>query len=343
MSNSTPQVSESGRRASPIDLMDHFSDPANEPAILGSSPAKAGATSDVRRIPLTKINADPAIQQRVNGTSEEVVAEYAQAMRDGVTFPPPIVFSDGGVDHHLADGFHRVAAYRRAHPDKQEIECEVRHGGHDDALLCACGANASHGLPRTRADKEKIVLLLLRSEEWSQWSDREIARRCAVSHPFVSKVRRDHLETFPDTGRKDEDEPGRTQATSVEGTPSGVTEAPVAAPDHGRSFARRGKQHTMKTAKIGYCRPMAGETAVPPPSADAAPKKTSTNRNGMRMDRAYQIADHIQKIGTLLTACDCGDQDIIRQNNKPYLDGWFGPNGKLRSQPAEFASSPSVA
>lgn len=27
--------------------------------------------------------------------------------------------------------------------------------------------------------------------EWREWSDREIARRCKVSHPFVTKARAD--------------------------------------------------------------------------------------------------------------------------------------------------------
>ena len=30
---------------------------------------------------------------------------------------------------------------------------------------------------------------LLRDEEWSQWSDNEIARQCAVSQRFVSSLR----------------------------------------------------------------------------------------------------------------------------------------------------------
>lgn len=33
------------------------------------------------------------------------------------------------------------------------------------------------------------VLTLLEDAEWATWSDREIARRCAVSHPFVAALR----------------------------------------------------------------------------------------------------------------------------------------------------------
>lgn len=39
------------------------------------------------------------------------------------------------------------------------------------------------------ADKRHAVMTLLRDEEWAQWSDREIARRCAVSKSFVSNMR----------------------------------------------------------------------------------------------------------------------------------------------------------
>jgi hypothetical protein len=81
-------------------------------------------------------------------------------MRDGEEFPPPTVFTIDGITYRLADGFHRMAAYRRAHPDVQEIQCEVRTGDLEDAVLFACGANASHGLPRSNSDKRKAVQAL---------------------------------------------------------------------------------------------------------------------------------------------------------------------------------------
>jgi hypothetical protein len=65
----------------------------------------------------------------------------------------------------------------------------MRQGTRRDAILHAAGANAAHGLRRTNADKRRAVETLLRDEEWSKWSDREIARLCAVSHPFVSQIR----------------------------------------------------------------------------------------------------------------------------------------------------------
>ena len=115
-------------------------------------------------------------------------------------FPPIDVFGNDDGPFYLGDGFHRLEAHRSAHPDAEDIECRVHPGDRDDALLFACGANAQHGLRRSRSDKMKAVTTLFRSERWSGWSDREIARQCGVSHTFVAAVRRDHLETFPDAG-----------------------------------------------------------------------------------------------------------------------------------------------
>jgi hypothetical protein len=50
-------------------------------------------------------------------------------------------------------------------------------------------ANGEHGLPRTNADKRRAVELLLADAEWSQWSDREIARRAAVNKFLVNQMR----------------------------------------------------------------------------------------------------------------------------------------------------------
>lgn len=51
------------------------------------------------------------------------------------------------------------------------------------------GANAAHGLRHTNADKRRVALMLLQDDEWGSWTDCEIARRCAVSHDFVSRLR----------------------------------------------------------------------------------------------------------------------------------------------------------
>lgn len=75
------------------------------------------------------------------------------------------------------------------------------------------------GLRRTNADKRKAVKTLLKDEEWSQWSDREIARQCAVSNDMVSRYRRSLSENDSQpTKRKGAD--GRTIDTSNIGSTS---------------------------------------------------------------------------------------------------------------------------
>lgn len=137
------------------------------------------------KIRVGDITADDALQARAV-ISEATIGEYAEAMAAGAIFPPITVFHDGAV-YWLADGFHRMAAARRTGLDT--IEADVREGSARDAKLYATGANVTHGLRRTNADKRRAVTALLEDAEWSAWSDREIARQCGVTHPFVAKVR----------------------------------------------------------------------------------------------------------------------------------------------------------
>lgn len=131
------------------------------------------------------IRTDGGTQMRAE-LNPATIDEYAQAMQEGATFPPIIVYYDGSI-YWLGDGFHRLAARKRLF--EGAIECEVRSGTRRDAVLCAAGANASHGLRRTNADKRRAVETLLRDEEWAQWSDREVARRCGVHHDLVGRIR----------------------------------------------------------------------------------------------------------------------------------------------------------
>lgn len=114
------------------------------------------------------------------------IDEYAQALQEGVIFPPVVVFFDGDA-YWLADGFHRVHAAMQA--GLACISADVRRGTQRDAILFSVSANATHGMRRTNEDKRQAVTLLLEDAEWAQWSDREIARRTATSHVFVAKLR----------------------------------------------------------------------------------------------------------------------------------------------------------
>jgi ParB-like nuclease domain len=128
-----------------------------------------------------------------------VVKEYAKAMTErlpegGVRFPPIVLFTDNQ-NYWLADGFHRVLAARQA--GLTQFAAEIRAGARRDALLYSIFANSAHGLPRTNADKRKAVGLLLADPEWSQWSDREIGRRCQVDNKLVARLRHRACEPKP--------------------------------------------------------------------------------------------------------------------------------------------------
>jgi hypothetical protein len=149
------------------------------------------ANVQITSIALAQISTDEACQARV-AVRRTAVREYAEAMKEQrdqgeLRFPPIVLFSDGE-RYHLGDGFHRVLAVREAGLDA--LPAEVHPGCQRAALLYALGANTAHGLPRTNADKRKAVSLMLADPDWSQRSDREIARHCQVTHPLVSQMRK---------------------------------------------------------------------------------------------------------------------------------------------------------
>ena len=137
-----------------------------------------------------QIRIDGGTQPRAS-IHNDTVAEYAEALTNGASMPPVIIFFDG-VSNWLADGFHRFHAHKQA--GLMEINAEVRSGSQRDAVLFSLGANATHGLKRTNEDKRKAVTTALRHPEFGQWSDNQISKVCGVSHPFVATVR-SSLET----------------------------------------------------------------------------------------------------------------------------------------------------
>lgn len=136
-------------------------------------------------VSLSAIRIDGGTQPR-SKIDEAIVAEYATAMESGAVFPPIAIFFDG-VDHWLADGFHRYHAANSAHLDA--LDAIVFTGTRRDAVLHSVGANTAHGLRRTNEDKRRAVQTLLSDPEWAQWSDREIGRRCGVHGEMVAKNR----------------------------------------------------------------------------------------------------------------------------------------------------------
>lgn len=139
------------------------------------------------------IRTDGGTQPRAE-VDQEVIRDYAQQMFEGVQFPPVTVYYDG-TDYWLADGFHRYYAAKQQ--CKDILYADVRQGTRRDAVLFSVGANATHGLRRTNNDKRKAVETLLNDPEWAKWSNREIARRCAVDETSVRRYRENVTAALP--------------------------------------------------------------------------------------------------------------------------------------------------
>lgn len=135
---------------------------------------------------LSQIKLDTGLQMRAQ-MNQHVVDDYCDAILAGSKFPPIILFHDG-TDYHLADGWTRYFAHKKA--GLEIIDADVRQGTRRDALEFAVGANATNGQCRTPEDKRKAVLTVMDDFEWAERSDREIARMCNVSHVFVSRLRK---------------------------------------------------------------------------------------------------------------------------------------------------------
>lgn len=197
--------------------------------------------SEQASVPLAKIRTDGGTQMRA-ALDEDTVEQYMEAMRahgGWGEFPAAVIYYDGS-QYWLADGFHRVEALRRLDAMEVNVLADVRSGERRDAILHAASANSTHGLRRTHADKRRSVETLLRDSDWSSWSDREIARRCAVGHQLVARV--------------------RAELASLD-------ENPVTETEQRTYTTRHGTTATMRTAAINAER--SGEQRVDAPLTDA--------------------------------------------------------------------------
>ncbi len=84
----------------------------------------------------------------------------------------------------LADGFHRYDAHVLLNVEL--MECEVREGTRQDAILWAAKANEKHGVRRTPADREKTVVTLV--NEFPEATQAQIARMADMPDSTVGSM-----------------------------------------------------------------------------------------------------------------------------------------------------------
>lgn len=213
----------------------------------------------IRPVPLNSILIDEAIQARVAGLDIEKVESYAVILAESGEFPPVDVFRDNEDDEqfYLADGFHRLAAARRA--GVQAIKAAIRYGGRDAAVEWAEEANLAHGKALSAADKRNIFeRRIKRGHEWANLSDREVSRLLGVAHTTIGRWR-----------------------SEIEGVVTGAN-APVSTE---RTYVT--KHGTMATMKTGRIQQANQQRAQPPRSTSS--RSPATRYEPIRdLDPAYE-------------------------------------------------------
>ncbi len=145
----------------------------------------------VALVVLDRVRLDAGTQSRLGGHDPGTVRRYAEAMQAGLwefeRSPLPLLFFDGEY-YYPGDGHHRLQAALLC--GLTEIQCDVQSGSRREAQFYSnTEANKYHGKQLSRQDKRNRVQNLLLDQEWTLMSDREIARNCGVSAPFVGTVR----------------------------------------------------------------------------------------------------------------------------------------------------------
>lgn len=180
------------------------------------------------------IRRDGGTQMRVS-LDEATIERYAEDMRNNRWEWGPhnylVVFHDKserpeGV-YWLADGFHRIEAAQRA--GWASVKCRVEEGGRRDAVLLAAGANASHGLGRSRDDVQRSIRTLLLDDEWRKWSDRAIAEKVHCDHKTVGSLR-EKLILSGEIPHEEERVYSRAGATHTQAAPPPPPARPAGAP-----------------------------------------------------------------------------------------------------------------
>lgn len=171
--------------------------PPLRPAVAAAEPLTP------KRVNLKAIVFDEDTQIRYRLDSGKI-DEYEDKMRRGETFPEVMLFSESDDRLYIGDGWHRLLAARKA--GFQTLPAFIQPGGKEAAIIYALQANETHGVPRTNRDKQRAVAIAC--AKWPGESNREIARRCAVSDGAVRNFLKNSAMTSPLIRKATEAQPG---------------------------------------------------------------------------------------------------------------------------------------
>lgn len=107
-------------------------------------------------IKLMDIVIDPSIQ--VREVEPYTVSKYAQAMREGVRFPP-LILED--TSNRIVCGNHRYTAYKKVFNPETAVEVELMNfKGEAEIIRMAARDNSNHGRPLDTWDMKRIAIRL---------------------------------------------------------------------------------------------------------------------------------------------------------------------------------------
>jgi len=129
----------------------------------------------------------------------KTVDEYAEAMKNGAIFPAVTVFAEPNSQrYYLADGETRILA--KLKNGDLTVGVDVKEGDRHAAFEYALTANTAHGMRRSSADKHHGVAMALADPHYDDWSLRQLAELCMVSHETVRNIKQESLSPDGEPG-----------------------------------------------------------------------------------------------------------------------------------------------
>lgn len=240
-------------------------------------------------LPIAQIRFDS--KYVVRDLVQEVVDDYEQALRDGITLPKPHVFYDGEY-YWLADGRHRTTAHKQF--GSAEVDVEVHNGTELDAYVYGITAQDKNGLRLTHEDKRRIVKDIITDDQLSmKWNDSEVARICHFSLSFVQNVRRSLSKTS---------QPGTTSEVVPRRELSGATK---------------------DEEEVSYTKPTGGRAKRKSPAGKRSQraKAAATTYDWKNFDKVYKaLFVQVDALGVLYNRHNIEMAEQLRSD----LDAWKG-------------------
>jgi len=116
------------------------------------------------RLSVSAVCEDPRFQVRVRGTDHSMVTRYATSLKGNPRCMPPILVAQVGTRLLVVDGWHRLAAHRRA--GLRWVYAEVVPTSEEGALWMAAQANLTNAKPLSGADLKQAFRMYVKARRY---------------------------------------------------------------------------------------------------------------------------------------------------------------------------------